>query len=975
VAAHLSNSATPIQYVLMALSSPPYILRNRSANKSPLYSKQPNNMAHNLTLINMSPNHHNDTKSNDAGINNSSPLILEEEEEDYSMASPSPALANNDHSAFSHCSHSDYIHRKLFHAYSTRYYYPILGFLILLFTVKFVLDERTSMTSKNDTILSDSAIYKLSNKSISEQVLTHRLDISDFPIGLPSAPSENIRTRLIFIVIDGMRFDAIFNNPELNSLLTQPNFAQNSAIYKLNTQLPTISIPNWITLLSGVSPAFHGRSGNDDVSEVPFDNIFQQAALYKLRTGLTGDATWKSLFESSIQPLNGDGSINVERYEAFDANNDRGHSYTYRDNKWAQILYQAMKSPNVYNYSRFNDNFMALDSSSVLLDVSYFAFDFFFSYFVDIDGQGHAFGANSANYQAAITEKTLIIKNFLNILQSIDSQDSRWRSIVVITSDHGHVSVGGHGGSAAVLKEIPLIVYANHSNLGLVEDNADVTKHRIDLSQSPDASANEEIAGSSTDIAATLSALLGIPAPKHSEGIYLSFVNYLLANPQRQALYEADLIAQKQQFLEEFLAEMDLAADYPQINSINNSKELQAIFESTQAQVLQGRIIRNFFVSLVMLLGFILLLTLIAHHYSYLDILALLPDKIVILLRKFMSLCLFLYWHIRRKLFRNESTRPQSYLHCQIRSSVSKRIHRALNLFALMLVCLYVVLVIGIFLTIYRVGYRYHSQWRWDFTLFNSPRDAYILLTFALTPGILICFCTNIIVVLLVNRSKLIRSKMKRYFTLNERATAQNSQDASATDTELSEVNSPSYNALNAEILAIRNRTHSTNKIQSNPEFFSGLLLLFYHYLLFNSLLLALFLLFSQFYHCAFNPYWLPVQFLTNNIWTSRFQSLTVAFMFLPLITYSLIGLVIYCAYLYSKVFIVERRHRNQSTATRRSLIDSDVSSLKLRDNAVEGIFIFLISLHFPKYLQSSETYPSNHSNILDGETSISPNV
>jgi hypothetical protein len=55
----------------------------------------------------------------------------------------------------------------------------------------------------------------------------------------------------------------------------------------------------------------------------------------KLHTGLTGDSTWKSLFESSIQPLSGDGSMNVERYSAFDSTTLRGHTYDYRDNIWA----------------------------------------------------------------------------------------------------------------------------------------------------------------------------------------------------------------------------------------------------------------------------------------------------------------------------------------------------------------------------------------------------------------------------------------------------------------------------------------------------------------------------------------------------------------------------------------------------------------------------------------------------------------
>ena len=38
-------------------------------------------------------------------------------------------------------------------------------------------------------------------------------------------------------------------------------------------------------------------------------------------------------------------------------------------------------------------------------------------------------------------------------------------TVVMVTADHGHVDVGGHGGTEEVVKKIPLILYQKNSNL------------------------------------------------------------------------------------------------------------------------------------------------------------------------------------------------------------------------------------------------------------------------------------------------------------------------------------------------------------------------------------------------------------------------------------------------------------------------------------------------------------------------------
>lgn len=163
----------------------------------------------------------------------------------------------------------------------------------------------------------------------------------------------------------------------------------------------------------------------------------------------------------------------------------RGHSYEARDISWSKIMYEAMLTPLLYAprsvdtgewMSDMLDFLTCTDWTGMVPDtvgkteVSRFAYDFFLSYFEDIDGQGHSFGSGSERYASAVTNKTAILREFFEKLGQIDDVDSRsdggcwerpadgegqrWRTVVMITSDHGHVEVGGHGGAAQGVRDI-----------------------------------------------------------------------------------------------------------------------------------------------------------------------------------------------------------------------------------------------------------------------------------------------------------------------------------------------------------------------------------------------------------------------------------------------------------------------------------------------------------------------------------------
>ncbi|PRP76006.1 type I phosphodiesterase/nucleotide pyrophosphatase domain protein [Planoprotostelium fungivorum] len=400
-----------------------------------------------------------------------------------------------------------------------RLYMPLLAIVVLGIMLGYVYLSLVSMTHPNPMILPPKTIASLNRVDATHSSFgKKRLDIQDYPEDV--SPATAVRTRVVMFLLDGMHFDAVLNHPEMNGLLNEPSFKKDSAVFKLTIPMPSISLPSWITHMTGSSPQYHGVSGNSAPEEVISDNLFRQAQNYGLRAAMTGDQDWRTLFTTSLQPLFGDGTRAPALNAALDETHQRGHSFIARDESWANIMYEAMLTPSVYSERDPSADWLdrepqPIDPSSV--DVTYFPYDFFLSYFEDIDGQGHSFGSSSSNYASAITKKTNILRNFFEKLGQIDDIEGRspegqkWRTIVAITADHGHVDVGGHGGTASQVTQIPLVFYCNGSNLGTAE-----LEGRMNI-EDP-LSLTRSTPYTSHDVSTTLAALLGVPTPRQSEG-------------------------------------------------------------------------------------------------------------------------------------------------------------------------------------------------------------------------------------------------------------------------------------------------------------------------------------------------------------------------------------------------------------------------------------------------------------------------
>lgn len=84
--------------------------------------------------------------------------------------------------------------------------------------------------------------------------------------------------RVVLIVLDGMRYDHVQSNAEMHRLVLSGKRSGDMRIARMRAALPTMSAPNWATLLTGASPEVTGMHGNIFDGETEFDHLFARMA-------------------------------------------------------------------------------------------------------------------------------------------------------------------------------------------------------------------------------------------------------------------------------------------------------------------------------------------------------------------------------------------------------------------------------------------------------------------------------------------------------------------------------------------------------------------------------------------------------------------------------------------------------------------------------------------------------------------------
>ena len=217
--------------------------------------------------------------------------------------------------------------------------------------------------------------------------------------------------RVVVVLVDGLAYHASRSMPFLNELRRQ------GADADCRVGLPSLSLPGRAVLMTGAWQEIHGQATNFNPRPVPVEHLFQTARRKGLRTALAAGAGPQTLFEPWID----------ERvvYSRLDAADSHDLVKLEAELRWIGEATRGLlreKKPNLF-----------------LLD------------FTIADEAGHGWGAASREYRASAQA---VDEEIQRLAPEIDLR----RSVLVITSDHGHTATGGHGGPEESVVHVPLVV-------------------------------------------------------------------------------------------------------------------------------------------------------------------------------------------------------------------------------------------------------------------------------------------------------------------------------------------------------------------------------------------------------------------------------------------------------------------------------------------------------------------------------------
>ena len=197
-----------------------------------------------------------------------------------------------------------------------------------------------------------------------------------------TSPPEMRPERVLLVVVDGLRQDSA------RTMRSTRRLQELGQCRPTHTGPLTISRPVYTVISTGLEQDRTGSRNNDDTSPVAAQSIWEVAHAAGFVVSAASNLRW-----------------------------------------WEELF------PGAFDSYRFDldetQNFFTLDERSEL----------YLLHPVRVDTAGHSFGAESAEYQAAVETVDAELEALMNVL---DFE----RDLLIVTADHGHSGAGGHGGPA-----------------------------------------------------------------------------------------------------------------------------------------------------------------------------------------------------------------------------------------------------------------------------------------------------------------------------------------------------------------------------------------------------------------------------------------------------------------------------------------------------------------------------------------------
>ncbi|WXG46226.1 MAG: alkaline phosphatase family protein [Candidatus Atabeyarchaeum deiterrae] len=323
---------------------------------------------------------------------------------------------------------------------------------------------------------------------------THYVDpYSYVPVGSVSSISGMGMTPVaryaVIFVLDGVRADIFYNTdkPYIDSL-TWANYTNVQC-----STLTSVSKVGYSVITSGVNSSESQVIGNDYEGIFKGDSLWADCIRHSNTTAVVGSSWWYDMFNPWLN-----------------------YSVTYTSSTpWEPTTIVNTTNGVTHTYSPpgyYSDSLVAINASHI---VTTYTPKFMVVHFSDTDEYAHKYGSVSTQYANAIVSEDTYIKW---ILGNYSTAGILAQTLVVVVADHGHVGIGGHGGTEPEVLHVPLLIRGPGVNPAVYAE----PKHQ-------------------NSIAPTVAALLGWEVPSDASGTVL--FDSLSFSVQQVAIYRINLAA------------------------------------------------------------------------------------------------------------------------------------------------------------------------------------------------------------------------------------------------------------------------------------------------------------------------------------------------------------------------------------------------------------------------------------------------
>jgi predicted AlkP superfamily pyrophosphatase or phosphodiesterase len=257
--------------------------------------------------------------------------------------------------------------------------------------------------------------------------------------------------KILLIGIDGLRIEDALAPGAMPELA---GFVASGSIVPMTMEVPTISGPGWSSILGGVPHAAHGVVDNSFRAHTiaPESDLLSRAYAADLTTTTFAVSSWAPIVDPA-----GPGPIIADRAEQ---RRTGQHRLVVRDGE-------------LYGYDAMD----AEVTAAAVLAIRDWGPDVSFVYLGRVDEAGHLYGGTSSEYRESCLQTDARLGRVLATLEArIATHDEDW--LVGITTDHGHLDEGAHGGADPVLTR-SFLALARYGDDGPVPAPESLAPHEV----------------------------------------------------------------------------------------------------------------------------------------------------------------------------------------------------------------------------------------------------------------------------------------------------------------------------------------------------------------------------------------------------------------------------------------------------------------------------------------------------------------